>query len=195
MDILIKNRIDFLFSRGEVEWQGISIPLSKVKENDLKYEAYNRTKMKANSYTKLTAAEIVVLDNQQHFTNIEKEGLQTFLEQFEDLFLGRVGNHQGTNIEFELKKDAKPFYAKPYNIPVALMDLTKQAIQEMIDNDFIMQMHDDTEWAAPTFCVPKKTKGVRVVSDFRALNRTMKIKKELWSLLTIILPFGKYQYK
>ena len=34
IDFLLKNRIDFIFSRGGIERQGISIPLSKVIEGE-----------------------------------------------------------------------------------------------------------------------------------------------------------------
>ena len=74
------------------------------------------------------------------------------MKDFVDFFLGKLGNHQGFEVDFELKKDAKPFYAKPHNIPVALPDLTKTAIKEMIDNDVLKQIHKDTTWAGPTFC-------------------------------------------
>ena len=122
--------------------------------------------MSANNYKDMTAKEMVNLDNQGHLKTKEKNLLEVFLGGFEDLFLGKVGNHKGMDVEFELEEGTKPFYARPYNIPVSLLDSTKEAIQEMIQNGVLKQIHEDTEWAAPTFCVPKKTTGVRVISDF-----------------------------
>ena len=53
----------------------------------------------------------------------------------------------------------------------------------MIKNKDLRPSPEDTEWAAPTFCVPKKNKGVHVVSDFRALNRS--IKRSPWTMPSI----------
>ena len=50
----------------------------------------------------------------------------------------------------------------------------------MIEQGVLREAPEDTDWAAPTFCVPKKTKGVRVVSDFCALNRS--IKRSPWPM-------------
>ena len=31
--------------------------------------------------------------------------------------------------------------------------------------------HDDSPWASPSFDVPEKTGGIRIVTDFRELNK------------------------
>ena len=128
----------------------------------------------------MTAKELIQLKNQQHLTNTQKEQLEGFLKEFEDLFQGKVGNYKGNNIKFELKPGTRPFYSKPYSIPVSFLQLTKDAIQDMIEQAVLREAPEDTNWAAPIFCVPKKTKGVRVVSDFPALNRS--IKRSPWPM-------------
>ena len=180
LDFLINNQIDILCSSGEINWQGICIPLNAKGRQILECESYKRDKMQKNHYKAMTAKEIILLDNQQHLSNTQKEQMERLLKEFEDLFQGRVGNYRGNNIKFELKPGIQPFYSKPYSIPVSLLQLTKDAIQEMIEQGVLREAQEDTNWAAPTFCVPKKTKGVRVVSNFRALNRS--IKRSPWPM-------------
>jgi hypothetical protein len=47
-----------------------------------------------------------------------------------------------------------------------------------------MQKCHESEWAAPTFIQPKKTGNVRVLTDFRQLNKYLKCRP---------FPYQKYQ--
>ena len=225
------NKFDILFSKAEIEWEGTSISMFNKRgpRNHEECNKLERETMNKNKYTYMEAREIAHLDNQKHLNNEEKEKLEILLCEFNDLFEGRVGSYTDLKIEFELKHDAKPYYGKPYNIPVSQLPLCKAAIKEMVDNGVLIEVREDTEWAAQTFFIPKKTPGVCTVSDFRALNSmikrspwpmrstrtllhqiggmtyvtaldqimsyyTMKMSKKVWEYLTIILPFGKYQY-
>ena len=128
-----------------------------------------------------------------------------------------------------MKDNARPYYAKPYSILVAIQDITKNAIQMMVDQGILRETREDTAWASPTFAMPKKTVGVRIVSNFRRLNTsikrspwpmpttrkllhrvgcmtwvmeldqilsyyTLELDPKTWKYLTVILPWGKYQY-
>jgi hypothetical protein len=42
---------------------------------------------------------------------------------------------------------------------------------------------DNSDWGAPTFIIPKKTEDVRVVTDFRDLNK--KLKRKPYPILNI----------
>ena len=125
--------------------------------------------MADNAYKKMGPAEIVQLDNQQYLNVWQKRQLESLLKEYEDLFQGKVGTHPGIKISFELKPDAKPYYTKPYSIPISLQAITKNAIQMMVSQGILQETREDTKWASPTFAVPKKTVGVQIVSDFRRL--------------------------
>ena len=51
-------------------------------------------------------------------------------------------------------------------------------------NGVIEEYSGNSEWAAPTFGVPKKNKGIRIVSDFRKLNEMLK--RSPWPMPTIM---------
>ena len=51
-----------------------------------------------------------------------------------------------------MKEDAKPYYAKPYNVPVSQLPLLKTFIYKMVDKRVLEETTEDIEWAT-TFCV------------------------------------------
>ena len=73
-------------------------------------------------------------------------------------------------VHFELKPNATPFHAKPFPIPKAYENLTKEECGRF-EKDTIWHHTLDSVWAAPSFIVPKKTGDVRVVTDFIELNK------------------------
>ena len=71
---------------------------------------------------------------------------------------------------FELKANAIPYHARPFPVPKAYENLTKEECCRF-ESDQIWYHTLDSVWAAPSFIVPKKTGDVRVVTDFRELNK------------------------
>ena len=92
------------------------------------------------------------------------------LEEMSKVFQGKVRTCNGIRVYFELNPNAVSKYSHPYSIPIALEQVTKNEINMMCEQGILKEVHKETEWDAPTFAVPKKIKGVQIVSDFCALN-------------------------
>ena len=94
------------------------------------------------------------------------------LQKYLDIYEGSIGTLKIEPVKFELKPNSTPYHAKPFPIPKAYEKLTKEECQRFA-KDKIWHHTLDSEWAAPSFIVPKKTGDVRVVTDFRELNKRM----------------------
>ena len=86
-------------------------------------------------------------------------------------------------ITFNIDKDKTPYHANPYRIPVAHMTLIKKTISRMVDNKTLAAYNDESEWTSSTFGVPKNNDGVRIETEIRKPNET--IKRKVWSMPTI----------
>ena len=75
-----------------------------------------------------------------------------------------------------LNKDKKPYHARPFPIPKCYEDTTKKEIRRLCDIGVLTSKCNDSEWAAPTFILPKKTGDVEVLTDFRILNKYIRRK-------------------
>ena len=68
------------------------------------------------------------------------------------------------NIEVEIKEDAKPFLIS-----------RKKEVNRLIKIGVLKKINN-SQWAAPTFIIPKINGTVRFISDFRELIKTIKTK-------------------
>lgn len=88
-------------------------------------EAQNRfDRIIAANYEKADLKQIV--SKAEHLTSEMKQQLYRLLKKFETLFDGTLGKLKNFQYEIELKDGAKPYHAKPYNIPQALTALLKK---------------------------------------------------------------------
>ncbi len=75
-------------------------------------------------------------------------------------------------VSIQLKEGAKPFHGRPYPIP----KVRKATLMKEIDRLVligVMKWQPYSQWASPSFIIPKKNLTVRTISDFRELNKTI----------------------
>ena len=75
----------------------------------------------------------------------------------------------------EFKEDAKSYHAKPFPIPTIHEPTLKKENTRLFKIGVLKKMNN-SQWAAPTFNIPKKNGTVRFISDFRELNNTINSK-------------------
>ena len=82
---------------------------------------------------------------------------------------------KGQNYDVELREEAKPYHARPYPIPKGYEQTLKMEVERLCKVGVLKKVNH-SEWAAPTFIIPKKDGSVRFISDFRELNKRIKRK-------------------
>ena len=91
------------------------------------------------------------------------------------MFDGTLGNWQGTECTVELKEGVQPYHARAYPIPKIHTETLKMEVNRLCDIGVLKKVNR-SEWAAPTFIIPKKDGTVRFISDFRELNKRIRRK-------------------
>eukprot|EP00804_Cyclotella_cryptica_P023072 CCRYP_000324-RA/>CCRYP_000324-RA protein AED:0.44 eAED:0.44 QI:0/-1/0/1/-1/1/1/0/215 len=112
----------------------------------------------------------IVRDNCTHLSGPEQARLLELLQEFEELFSGKLGDWDCKPVSLQLKDGAQPYHGRPFPIPKKHIEITKREVQRLCDLG-VLKWQDDSEWASPTFIIPKKDNTVRVVSDFREVNK------------------------
>ena len=183
-DLLSELGIKFDFTDMSVEWDGISIPMKDsgsddreaffIQEPEALAEATERLKGILDAkYEKANLSEVAA--DCEHLNGKQQDKLRDLLEEFKDLFDGTLGKWQMEPYEVELREDATPYHARAYPIPKCHTDTLKLEVERLVEAGVLKKVNR-SEWAAPTFIIPKKDGSVRFISDFRELNKRIKRK-------------------
>ena len=100
----------------------------------------------------------------------DRAKLLSVLEKHKTLFDGTLGRWEGREYDIELKPDATPYRACPFPIP-RVHEATLKLELECLCKIGVLKKVNHSQWAVPTFIVPKKDGSVRFISDLREINK------------------------
>jgi hypothetical protein len=119
-------------------------------------------------YDKANLQEIVK-DNCSHLEPSQQEKLLSLLLDYETLFDGTLGDWNRPPISVEMKEGAKPYHGRPYPIPqIHKATLIKEI--NRLESIGVLKRQSSSQWASPTFIIPKKDISVRTITNSRELN-------------------------
>ena len=132
--------------------------------------------------------------NSNYLKEKHRNSLLELLQKYEKMFDGTLGKYTGSDYSIELMEDAKPYHAKPFPIP-KIHELTlKKEVNRLIKIGVLKKINN-SQWAAPTFIIPKKNNTVRFISDFRELNKRIKRKPfPIPKIQDLLLKLGGFRY-
>ena len=203
-DLLRDLGITLNFSEDTIEWDHASIPLKDrdasvldsyfVQDPSSIEDATERLKNILDAkYEKADLKKVAFTDN-GHLEEHQSEKLLELFEKYEGLFDGTLGVWSDVDYNIELRDDAKPYHAKAYPIPKVHLDTLKLEVERLCKIGVLKRVNR-SEWAAPTFIIPKKDGSVRFISDFRELNKRIKRKPyPIPKIQDLMLKLEGFQY-
>ena len=173
-DLMVFLGIDIRFSDQVVTWDGAEMPF---KPSDATIETHYHIDevMAVNESTqrikdildaKYEAADLEkICSAQSHLQFAQQQKLLALLNRYADLFDGTLGKWNEEPVEIELQEGATPFHARPYPVPRCHAETLKMEVDRLVEIGVLKKVNR-SEWAAPSFIIPKKDGTVRFINDF-----------------------------
>ena len=125
--------------------------------------------MKSRAYGEVTTKQVI--EHQNHLNEEEKFKLKTVLDKHTVLFDGKLGCYPHEKFHINLLPNTKPCWQRPFPIPYRHERVYREEVDSMIDDGILRRRQTGSKWNSPSFCTPKKDLRVRIVTDFRELNK------------------------
>ena len=120
-------------------------------------------------YEKANLAQ-VVHDHCGHLSSQQQSKLLRLLVEHEELFDGTLGDFKTDPVSLRLKPGATPYHGRSYPVARAHKEVFRKEVNRLEDLG-VLKRQPASEWASPSFPIPKKNKTVRFLTDFREVNK------------------------
>jgi hypothetical protein len=135
-----------------------------------------------------------VSSQQKHLTKSQQLELEKVLEKYTKLFDGTLGVYPHKKFHIEVEPGAVPKHSRPYAVPNIHLETFKKELKHLVKIG-VLSAAGTSEWASPTFIIPKKDGRIRWVSDLRQLNKVVVRKQYPMPIINDILRKRKgYSY-
>ena len=202
-DIMNFLGINIQFSDLTVHWENASMPFKPV-DSTIDTDYHIAESMAVEDTTerirkildaKYQATDLEkVCSAQSHLEYQQQRKLFDLLDKFSDLFDGTLGKWNQDPIKLELKEGATPYHARPFPIPKCHAETLKMEVERLVEIGVLKKVNR-SEWAAPSFIIPKKDGTVRFINDFRELNKRIKRKPyPIPNIQDMLLNLEGFQY-
>ncbi len=116
--------------------------------------------------------QAIVRDNCKHLSANHQKKLLQLLKKYELLFDGTSGDWKTKPVSFQLKEGVSPYHGRAFPVPKIHKDTIKKEVERLCKLG-VLERQPESEWASPSFIIPKKDKTVRFLSDYWEVNKRL----------------------
>jgi transposase InsO family protein len=182
-DFLTNAGIDIRFQDNKIQWMNLTVEMKTTTGSDETIILSGQDRLDDDGFVSSTttildakydgATPEEVAQKQTHLTQSQREDIRRLVAKYPKLFSNKLRLYPHRKIHLEIDPTAIPKHCRPYSVARAHLQVFKKELDRLVSIGVLRQC-GATEWAAPTMVIPKKDNTVRVVSDFRELNKVIR---------------------
>ena len=135
------NMIDSLHVEDDIDFIGDDVFTTQIAE--ARYEAAD--------------LDTYVEEYCTHLNPRQREQLRQLLVKHQKLFDGNLGRFDDEEMDIELKPNTRPVWKRPYPVPHHQLEVFRKELNHLVEIGVLAPATSGTQWALPTFIVPKKS--------------------------------------
>jgi hypothetical protein len=89
------------------------------------------------------------------------------------MFDGTLGVYPHKMVNIDIDPNAKPVHSRPYPVPQIHLKTFKKELDHLV-RIVVLAAQQESEWASPSFIIPKKDGTVRWISNLRQLYKAIR---------------------
>ncbi len=89
------------------------------------------------------------------------------------MFDGTLGVYPHKKVHIDIDPNAKPIHSRPYLVPQIYLKTFKKELDHLVRYG-VLTSQQESEWALPSFIIPKKDGRVCWISNLRQLNKVIR---------------------
>jgi hypothetical protein len=102
------------------------------------------------------------------------------------MFNGTLGVYPHKKVHIDIDPNTKPVHSRPYPVPQIHLKTFKKELDHLVIIG-VLAAQQESEWASPSFIIPKKDGRVHWISNLRQLNKVIRCKQYPLPIITDIL--------
>ncbi len=114
---------------------------------------------------KKTDLQSIVRDNCEHLSADQQKKLLQLLTKYESLFDGTLDDWKTKPVSFQLKEGVSPDHSQAFPVPKVHKETVIKEVERLCQLGVLERQHV-SEWASPSFIIPKKDQTACFLSDF-----------------------------
>ena len=117
--------------------------------------------------------QVIVRDNCKHLSTDQQKKLLQLLKKYKLLFDGTLGDWKTKPVSFQLKEGVSPYHGWVFPVPKVHKETIIKEVERLCKLG-VLELQPASEWASPSFIIPKKDKTVRFLSAFWEVSFSQK---------------------
>jgi hypothetical protein len=113
-----------------------------------------------------------VVDVFTHLNVHLKADLLQVLQENKKMFNGTLGIYPHKQVHIDIDPNAKPVHSRPYPVPQIHLKTFEKELDHLVRNG-ILAPQQNSEWASPSFIMPKKVGRVCWISNLHQQNKVI----------------------